>query len=397
MSRLRVIVLGYMVRGPLGGLAWHHLQYVLALARLGHDVYFVEDSGDYPACYHPPMNKTGTDPGYGIAFAAEAFARIGLGDRWAYFDAHRQRWLGPRSDDVLSLCAGAELVLNLSGVNPLRPWVRGIPVRVLVDTDPVFTQIRHLTNPEAMEEARRHTAFFSFAENMRRSASIPDDGLAWQPTRQPVVLEEWPVTPGAADGKFTTVMQWDSYKPREYEGHQYGMKSTSFVPYLDLPARTGPVYRLAIGICEPDARPLRERGWEVIDPLGPSRDPWTYQRFIQQSRAEFSVAKHGYVVSRSGWFSERSAAYLASGRPVLVQDTGFSDWLPTGEGVLPFESIDEAAAGVEEIERRYVVHCRAAREIAEAYFDARRVLPQLLERALGTGHTRRPDEAEASP
>jgi hypothetical protein len=193
------------------------------------------------------------------------------------------------------------------------------------------------------------------------------------------VADAWPVTPGPADGRFTTVMQWDSYPPREHGGRRYGMKSDSFAPYLDLPARTGRAFEIALGSESAPRDRLRAHGWMLRDPLEVTRDPWTYQRYLRESRAEFSVAKHGYVAARSGWFSERTAAYLASGRPALVQDTGFSAWLPAGAGLLPFSSPDEAAAGAEEIDRRYAFHCRAAREVAEQCFGADAVLGDLLE------------------
>jgi hypothetical protein len=383
VSRLRIVVLGYIVRGPLGGLAWHHLQYVMGLARLGHDVYFIEDSDDYPSCYDPVRDLTDTDPTYGLRFAARTFARVGLGDRWAYHDAHTARWLGPCADRALDVCATSDLLLNLSGMNPIRPWLMGIPVRVLVDTDPVFTQIRHCLEPAARTRALHHTAFFSFGENRSLpGSSIPQDGLPWQPTRQPVVLEAWPVTPGPQHGQFTTVMLWDSYPARDYAGRRYGMKSDSFDAYLDLPEKAGRIFELALGSVTAPRALLTSRGWAVRDSREPTRDPWTYQRYIRQSKAEFSVAKHGYVISRCGWFSERSAGYLASGRPVLTQDTGFSRWLEAGSGVFPFNTPQEALAGIDEIHSRYAFHCRAARALADAYFDARHVLSQLLERAL---------------
>jgi len=187
---------------------------------------------------------------------------------------------------------------------------------------------------------------------------------------------------GDEQAKFTTVMQWESYAAREYHGRRYGMKSDSFEAYLNLPERAGGIFELALGGASAPRAMLRSRGWSVRNSLEPTRDPWTYLHYIRQSKAEFSVAKHGYVVSRSGWFSERSVAYLASGRPVVVQDTGFSDWLETGAGVIAFSTPDEAIAGVEEINSRYDFHCRAAREIAEQYFDARRILPRLLEYAM---------------
>lgn len=385
-SRLRIVVLGYIVRGPLGGLVWHHLQYVIGLARLGHDVYFVEDSDDYPSCYDPSKSVTDSDPTYGLQFAARTFTKVGLGDRWVYYDAHTSSWCGPCADRILDICATTDLLLNLSGMNPLRPWLTEVPARVFVDTDPVFTQIRHLTDHVARKLALQHTTFLSYGENvdLSQTTTRPTDGLPWQATRQPIILDAWPVTPGPLKGKFTTVMQWDSYPAREYDGCRYGMKSDSFGPYMDLPERVGSIFELAVGSSSTPYARLRGKGWFVRDSLGPTRDPWTYQRFIEQSKAEFSVAKHGYVVTRCGWFSERSAAYLASGRPALVQETGFSDWLETGSGVIPFNSLDEALAGIEEITRRYPLHCKAARAVAQEYFDANTVLPRLIECAMSS-------------
>lgn len=382
-SRLRIIVLGYIVRGPVGGMAWHHLQYVMGLARLGHDVYFVEDSDDYPSCYDPSRHTTDTDPTYGLKFATRAFERVALGHCWSYYDAHTSRWFGPCAERILGLCATADLLLNLSGVNPLRPWFMQVPVRVLIDTDPVYTQIRNLTDPTKRQRTLQHTVFFSFGENIgvARSA-VPDDGLHWQATRQPVVLDAWPVTPGPAEGRFTTVMQWDSYPARTFNGVSYGMKSDSFEPYIDLPQRAGAIFELALGSPSAPRSLLGSKGWIVRDPLGPTKDPWTYQDYIQKSKAEFGVAKQGYVISRTGWFSERSAAFLASGRPVLIQDTGFSDWLETGRGVIPFNTPEEALAGIEEINSRYEFHCKEARAVAGEYFDASKVLSRLIECAM---------------
>jgi hypothetical protein len=383
VSRVRIVVLGYIVRGPLGGMVWSNLQYLMGLDRLGHEVYFVEDSDDYPSCYDPVRDLNDTDPTYGLRFATRTLERVGLGNRWAYYDAHTSRWLGPLGDHAVRVLAKADVFLNLCGVNPVRPWLLEIPVRIFVDEDPAFTQVRHLTDAAARHLASQHTVFFSFGENIGlEQCTVPRDGLPWRVTRQPVVLDTLPVTPGPAHGKFTTVMLWESYPALECGGVRFGMKADSFWPYLDLPRRVGPVFELAVGSATAPRALLRRRGWAVRDPRGPTRDPWTYQRYIRRSKAEFGVAKHGYVVSRSGWFSERSAAYLASGRPVLVQDTGFSDWLPTGAGVIPFSTPDEAVAGVEAIDSRYDFHCRAARALVEEYFDARKVLPALLERAM---------------
>ncbi|MHB8576020.1 MAG: hypothetical protein ACYDCQ_11895, partial [Dehalococcoidia bacterium] len=357
---------------------------------LGHAVYFVEDSDDYPSCYDPSRGVTSVDPAYGLAFARRAFSRLGLANCWAYFDAHTTTWLGPSAVNIEAICRSADVVLNVSGVNPLRSWLRPVPIRVLIDTDPAFTQIRHLTDVQAHSRAVEHTAFFSFGENFGRSGcTVPDDGLLWRPTRQPVVLDVWPQTTGDPTAKFTTVMQWDSYPARIYAGRHFGMKSASFESFADLPARTERVFELALGSATAPRAELRGKGWSVRNPLAPTRDPWTYQRYIQHSRAEFGVAKHGYVTSHSGWFSERSAAYLASARPVLLQDTGFTDWLRAEAGVIAFRTADEAVDGFHDINERYPTHCRAAREVAEHYFDAGTVLTQLLEEAARSSTTPR--------
>jgi hypothetical protein len=385
INRLRIIVLDSIVRLPMGGMAWHHLQYPMGLAALGHDVYSFGDSNDYPwSCYDPVRHVTDTNPSYGLGFAARTFERVELGDRWAYYDAHTKAWLGPCRRRAEELCASADLLINLGNSNPFRSWHGGIPVRVLVDTDPAFTQIRNLTDSALRTRALQHTAFFCFGENVASGrSSVPDDGLPWQPTRQPVVLDAWPLTPGPVGARFSTVMQWDSYPVREYQGCRYGMKSDSFEKYSELPAKAGPVFELALGNAHAPRASLRDKGWVIRDPTELSRHPWTYQEYIQASKGEFTVAKQGYVISRSGWFSERSAVYLASGRPVITEETGFSDWLPTGTGIFSFRDADEVLSAIEQIDKAYEFHCRAARDIAEEFFDSRRVLTRLIEASFG--------------
>jgi hypothetical protein len=379
-QNLRIILLGYIVRGPLGGLAWHHLQYVMGLRDLGYDVYFVEDSNDYASCYNPTTHSTDRDPSYGLRFAEQTFSSVRLGDRWAYYDAHTEQWHGPCANRILDLFKSADLLLNISGVNPLRPWLLDIPKRAFIDTDPVFTQLRHLTDATAQNLAYQHTSFFSFGENINAGCGdVPDDHFPWKATRQPIVLKSWPVTPGPSKAKFTTVMQWDSYPPRDHEGKTYGMKSASFEDYFNLPSSTGNILEIALGSPSAPRAMLEENGWYLRDPLKVTISPWSYQTYIQQSKAEFSVAKQAYVISRSGWFSERSACYLASGRPVVSQETGFSEWLKTGEGILSFKTQEEACAMIEEVNHRYDFHCKAAREIAEEYFDSNDVLTTLVE------------------
>jgi hypothetical protein len=385
-ERLRIAVLGYIVRGPIGGMAWHHLQYVLGLSQLGHDVLFLEDSDDYPACYDPSTHQIGVDPSYGLRFAADAFNKLNLNDRWGYFDAHTQLWLGPAADWAAAYCEQADVLLNVSGVSPIRGWHENIPTRMLIDTDPVFTQVRHLSDPAARQRASRHNCFFSFGELIGSGqSSVPDDGFQWQPTRQPVVIDAWPLTQPPAGGALTTVMQWESYPAVEFAGQRYGLKSESFELIRDLPRRASVSLEIALGGQPAPRQKLAELGWRLTDPLAVTRDPWTYQQYLQQSRGEFSVAKQGYVGSRCGWFSERTACYLASGRPVIVQDTGFSELLPCGSGLLAFTDEESAIHAIAELEFDYLAQCSAAREIATEYFDSNNVLASLLERALNVG------------
>ena len=379
-DRLRVVVAGYVVRFPVGGNAWAYLNYALGFSDLGHEVAFLETSEDYPSCYDPVRGVVDRDPTYGLGFMGAACAAVGLGDRWAYHDDHNGTWHGPFAGGMEDFCRTADLVVNVSAANSLDPWCCGVPHRVFVDTDPAFEQIRQLTVPRRRERASEHNHFLTFAENIDSpGCAIPDDGIGWRPTRQPVALKHWPVAPGRPDADFTSVMQWKSYKPREFDGRTYGLKSDSFGAFVDLPARVGPRFTLALGSEDAPRSELEAAGWHLVDPLVVTRDLAAYQRFIRDSRAEFAVAKHGYVVSRSGWFSERSAGYLASGRPVLAQDTGFGSALPTGEGLIAFSDVVEAAAGVEAISARYEHHCRAARAVAEEHFASSGVLTRLLE------------------
>jgi hypothetical protein len=381
-ERLRIVVLGYVVRGPLGGHAWHHLHYVAGLAALGHDVWFVEDSDDYPSCYNPVLDVTSTDPTYGLAFATEAFERIGLPERWAYHDAHTGSWRGPAAEVAVETCISADIVLNLSGSNPLRPWLRDVAVRVFLDTDPGFTQADHILREEARRRADQHTAFFTFAELVGKGAMLPEDGLPWRPTRQPVALDLWPVRPLPRNERFTTVMLWDSYAAAEVGGARLGLKSESFGPFLELATRSHVVLELALGGSTAPRDLLQSHGWQLVDPRGPTRTLDAYQEYIAGSLGEFSVAKHGYVSTHSGWFSERSANYLATGRPVITQDTGYTEVLPSGTGLLAFTTPDDALAALDEVARNPRRHSQAAREIAATCFDSRTVLSRMLDEAV---------------
>lgn len=387
MTSLRILMLGYIVRRPLGGGTWPTLQYALGLKQLGHEVVFLEDSEDWEACYDPSRHVTDADPTFGLRYATEVFDATGLGDAWAYYDAHKSVWHGPRAGTIDEVCRTADLLINNSGIHPIRPWLEQVPRRVYIDTDPAFEQVRQLTDPFRQKRRAQHNVFFTVGENVPSGdCEVPDDGVPWQATRQPVTLDRWEVSPGSEAGRWTTLMLWESYAAQEYEGRRFGMKSESFGPFMDFPHRVERAgeFELAVGGPNVPRRELRAGGWLVSDPMAPSRDPWTFQEFIRQSKGEFALAKHGYVSSRCGWFSERSAHYLASGRPVITQDTGFAAHLPTGEGLFAFRNADEAATALEEVETNYARHCAAARALAEEYFDARRVLTRLVDLAMST-------------
>src|SRR5262245_59625558 len=166
ISKLRIVVLGYLVRGPIGGMAWHHLQYLLGLKAMGHDVLFLEDSDDYPSCYDPSTHTVTTDPTYGLTFATRVFERLDLDENWAYYDSHKNAWHGPAARRALAFIGNADMLIDISGVNPIRNSLENIPTRVLIATDPAFTQVRHLTNESARSRALQHTAFFSFGESI---------------------------------------------------------------------------------------------------------------------------------------------------------------------------------------------------------------------------------------
>jgi hypothetical protein len=377
---MRIVVLGYIIRGPLGGLAWHHFQYVLGLKQMGFDVLFLEDSDSFPGCYHPDTSEVDENPQYGLHFIQTLFSAFNINSQWSYFDAHTGTWYGQSRQKVLEFCASADLVLNISGVNPLREWWARIPCRAYIDTDPGFTQVKHLTDPSAHQLALGHTCYFSFAENINQpNCTIPGDGFQWLTTRQPVCLDAWKISPPIRSSPWTTVMQWDSYQSREFDGQVFGMKSMSFEPFTHLPQLlTDERFEIALGSATAPVERLQENKWQIINSLIPTKTPWTYQQYIQQSKGEWSIAKQGYVASNSGWFSERSAAYLASGRPVIVQDTGFSRVLETGKGLLSFRTPLEAVAAIREVSRQYEKHCQYAREVAETYFAAPQVLSRLI-------------------
>jgi hypothetical protein len=375
---LKIVCSGHLVRHPVGGHSWHHLQYLVGFQRLGHEVTYFEHYGWPDSCYDPARDEMTGDPGYGSAYLQNLLRPHGLEDRWGYLAQDGTSYGIPR-ERLAQLCRECDVYFNLSNINWI-PELEECRRRVLVDTDPVFTQIggHGLGGPFS----RYHT-LFTYGENVHRpGCDMPTGGTCWLPTRQPVALDLWPMEAGDPSAPLTTVVNWSAYGDREQKGRVYGQKDREFEPFFSLPRDTGETTEMVVSAPAAVLERLADGGWRLADPLKITRDPWTYQRYLWASRAEFGVAKHGYASTRCGWFSDRSSAYLATGRPVVVQDTGFSSFLPCGEGLLAYRTPDEAHEAIRRLRNDYEVHHRAARAVADEYFDARRVLGDLLERSV---------------
>jgi hypothetical protein len=363
---------------------WHHFQYLAGLRALGHEVFYFEHYGWRDSCYDPSTDTKTSDPRHGIACLRAVLEYHALEERWCYL-AEDGTAYGMSRECLAHVCRSCDVYLNLSNIN----WIPELELcrrRVLVDTDPVFTQIGAVgaTTPDD-----RHHVFFTYGENVHRAGcDMPTAGRRWLPTRQPVVLDLWPVAETASSAPFTTVTTWEPLGDHHHEGRTFGGKAREFEAFLSVPRDAGQDMEIALTHSQTrwDGHTIVSRlaaaGWHAFDAIEVTRTPWDYQSYLRRSRAEFCVAKHGYVSTRCGWFSERSAGYLASGRPVVVQDTGFSDFLPCGAGLLPFRDPSEALQAIRSVVDDYDMHCRAARALVEEYFDARCVLTSLLERAL---------------
>jgi hypothetical protein len=374
-ERLKILLSGMVAGDPhQGGASWAVLQYVAGLTRLGHEVLLVE----------PLAPAAGSDP---LAEGSETLTYFEslplLQGRAALLLAGTERTAGLPYAELARFAAEADLLLNVSGMLRDERLLEPIPVRAFLDLDPGFNQVWHQTGTDMGLDL--HTHFVTVGQAVGRpGCPIPDCGRSWIPTLPPVALDHWPVQQGAPrHDAFTSVGHWRSYGSIEHGGIHYGQRAHSLRRLIDLPARTGSRFQPALGIHPDetaDLRALGENGWELLDPREVAADPGRYAEFVRGSKAELAVAKSGYVDSRSGWFSDRSACYLASGRPVVAQETGFADFLPTGEGLLAFATAAEAAEAVGTVERDLERHGAAARALAEEHLDAGKVLPRLLDR-----------------
>lgn len=383
MARDIAVVSGYLIRCPLGGYAWQNLHYLLGLEELGFESWFYEDTALHSQCFDPRSRVMTGGPGPGLATAAPFLAAHGFANRWILNDPWRGEVHGTsaeRRDDVITR---AKVWVSLAAVNPVPPARRGQSGTVFIDLDPGYTQIRAASgDPALLELLHQHRTHFTLGENIGTPAcSIPTAGLEWRPTRSPVVTALWHPRHDAP-AIWTTIGRWDEDR-REVTlgGVRYSWRKRSeWLKFLSLPARTGERFRLAMDVekVPGDLALLREHGWDIVDPLAVSHDAAEYRDFIRGSKGEFTVAKDLNVRLCTGWFSDRAACYLAAGRPVVNQRTGFDRVLPIGHGLLDFTNLEEAVEAIADVSTNPSEHGAAARRIALEYFEARRVLESLV-------------------
>ena len=357
------------------------MSWVVGLKKLGFDVYFVEQI-DSRSCVDARGQITAFRKSENLRYFEKVTRNAGLEHRSALIYDGGRDIAGLSRVELLDVAREVVFLLNISGNLTVSDIKNAIRCKAYLDLDPGFTQFWHASGDldPAFEE---HDHYFTIGENIgHASCSIPSDGVRWRTTRQPVVLEQWPPSPNGDPARFTTIAAWRGpYGPVESGGKRYGLKVHEFRKLLELPRRVAASFELALDIHPDDAldrKALEDHGWHIVDPRLAVPDPDSFRGYVQQSGAEFSVAKEIYVETRSGWFSDRSVRYLASGKPALVQDTGLDRHYPVGEGLMTFGCVDEAVQGAERIIGNYPAHSKAARRIAEEYFDSEKVLGRLI-------------------
>ena len=380
-SRGTLILLHFAGQMPLAGIAWQAMNYLVGLRKLGYDVWYIEDHRTNP--YDPRITSVAMDCCYNVACLRRAMEQHGFGERWAYWDAINDVYHGLSRGRVRSLYAEADALINLCGATRLREEHLRCPVRILIDTDPVYEQLKYAAaDPAVRSYLDAHTHFFTYGANLGTAlCPIPLSGVPWRPTRPPVDLDLWP--PGAGEPAcFTTVATWENKgKNIDFDGATYlWSKHVNFLKFLDLP-RQRPHACFEMAMLPPSEavrREVADAGWRLVDPHAVSADLASYQRFITGSRGEFTVAKDIYVRPNSGWFSDRAVCYLAAGRPVVTMRTAFTTYCPAGRGLFDYTTRAEALAAIDAIAVDYAGHSRAARDIAGGYFAADRVIGDML-------------------
>jgi hypothetical protein len=381
-----LIIAGALAQKPkIAGHTWALLQYLLGFRRLGCETLFI-DYLDRSMCVDQAGLCCPPEGSVNLSYVRDVLSCFGLNDDYVLIGPEGESLLGMPRSRLLERVRRSAFLLNIMGHLRDEEVLGLASRRIFLDIDPGFSQFWHELG--LVRPFLGYHAYVTIGLNIGHpDCTIPTCGLDWTVTPPPIVLEWWPVS-GTPGESFTTIASWrGAYGPVEYRGTTYGLRAHQFRRFVDLPALTGRPFELALSIHPAETKDLAllaEKGWRLADPQSVAGDPRAYQRYIAGSRAEFSVAKDLYVQSRGGWISDRSLCYLASGKPVLAQETGFSQHFPTGEGLLTYSTLEEAKAGVEELARRPDRHSRAARALAEEYFDSDKVLSRLMQK-LGVG------------
>ena len=388
MRQRRIIVMGFMGSCPIAGVIWQHLHYLVGLQRLGHQVYYVEDTARYP--YNPINFDTSDDCTYAVEILRELAESFDFRDRWAYSARflHPTQSFGLHLTRLRELYREADAILNVCGAHELHEDLLKSERLIYVESDPGVEQINvDQGKDDTRRYLERHQALFTFGENIGSdSFPVPLHNFTWLPTRQPVVTDFWrtDVAP-AKDAVFTTIANWSTRGKKDitWNGQIYlWSKSENFLRFIDAPKLAGETFEIATDIREASvAEQFLGRGWRLENPHMLSTDRELYQSYIKESYGEFTVAKDQYNKLNTGWFSDRSACYLAAGRPVITQETGFTRHYGGDKGLLAFSDLDEVREAVAAIKADYAAHSRAAYDIAREFFEAEKVLASLLERA----------------
>jgi hypothetical protein len=373
----RIVVSGYMMRHPVGGNLATFLQWVIGLDRLGHDVLYVEEKGWPYACFDPTTRASTDFPAVGLERVRDALARHAPAVTAVWVDTERGVVDGMARDDMKAAFAGCDLFLDVGGNTWLEERLAA-PHRALVDLDPLFTQVGRFGG-QVLDDYHVH---FTVGTNVGDpSCLVPSAGCDWIGVCPPVVVDLWRMAPPRAGAPATTVANWSAYEGVEHDGIVYGQKDTEFLRLVDLPGRVPMPLVAALDGAGAAADTFRDAGWEIVAGSEVSDTLDDYRAFIAGSQAELSPAKHGYVASHSGWISDRTACYLAAGRPAVVQDTSIHDAIETGRGLLTFSDADEAVSALEDVASDLHGHARAARELVNRHFDHRSVLPRVVDLA----------------
>lgn len=382
-SKGKIIVFGILFWYPLAGVTYQFLHYLIGLRRLGYDPYYIEDSGRW--VYDPRINDMSPDASGNIETVLPALQAHGFGDRWAFRGKYPEgKCYGMSEAQIEELYRDADAFLNITGAQEIREEHLAIKRRIYVESDPFASQVKVAKGDQSMiSMLSAHDTLFTFGENIGApDCAIPVEKFEWLPTRQPVAMELWD-GPALGGEAFNTITTWHNKgKNLEWRGDTwYWTKDREFEKFLDLPQRRKTKFEMAVTVDDKTKALLESNGWRQTSSIEMSRDAERYRGYIQQSRGEFTVARDQYVRPNTGWFSDRTACYLAAGRPVITQETGFGKFLPNGKGLFGFKTMDDILRAVDAIETDYEGNCQAAREIAGEYFAAEKVVGSLMQRA----------------